>query len=72
MVLVTAEDSEWIGFVNVRWLKKHGSEDRDEVLARVVDVQGSTFMARIPGNGLQSGLVQGRVDRVTPGDSVQA
>ena len=71
MVLVTAEDSKWLGFVNVRWLKKHGSEDKDEVLARVVDVRGSTFLARIPGNGLQSGLVRGRVDRAVPGDSVQ-
>ena len=72
MVLVIADGSEWFGFVNVRWLKKRGLEDRDEVLARVVDVEGPTFHARIPGNALQSELFQGRVDRAVPSDPVQA
>ena len=72
MVLVIADDSEWFGFVNVRWLKKQGSEKQDEVQARVVDVEGHTFRARIPGNALQSELFQGRVDRAVPNDSVQA
>ena len=66
MVLVIADDSEWFGFVNVRWLKKRGSEGKDEVLARVVDVEGPTFRARIPGNAPQSELFQGRVDRAVP------
>ena len=72
MVLVIADGSEWFGFVNVRWLKKRGSEGRDEVLARVVDIDGPTFHARIPGNALQSKLFQGRVDRAVPSDPVQA
>ena len=72
VVLVVAEDSEWLGFVNVRWLRRHGSEDRDEVLAKVVDIDGPTFHARIPGNALQARLFQGRVDHAVPGDPVQA
>ena len=72
MVLVIADGTEWLGFVNVRWLKNQSSEGRDEVLARVVEVEGPNFRARIPGNALQSGLFQGRVDRAVPGGSVQA
>ena len=72
MVLVTGGDSEWLGFVNTRWLKKRSPEGRDEVLARVVDVDGPTFRARIPGEAFQSGLFQGRVDRAMPSDPVQA
>ena len=72
MVLVIADDSEWFGFVNVRWLKKKGLEDQDEVLARVVDVEGPTFRARIPGSALQSELFQGRVDRAVLNDPLQA
>ena len=72
MVLVSADDNEWFGFVNVRWLRKNGSGNQDEVLAKVVDVEGPTFRARIPGNALQSELFQGRVDRAVPNDPVQA
>lgn len=72
MVLVNGEDGEWFGFVNTRWLKKKRSEGEDEVLARVVAVDGPTFRARIPGEALQSRLVEGRVDRVTPSGPVQA
>ena len=32
MVLIMADGNEWFGFVNVRWLRRHGSEDTDEVL----------------------------------------
>lgn len=71
-VLVVADGSEWLGFVNVRWLRKHGLEDTDEVLAKVVDIDGPTFQARIPGNALQARLFQGRVDHAVPGDPVQA
>ena len=71
VVLVIADDSEWLGFVNIRWLRNHGSEDKDEVLAKVVDVKGHTFRARIPGNALQSGLIRGRVDRAVPSGPVQ-
>ena len=72
VVVVRADGSEWIGFVNVRWLRYQGSEDTDEVLAKVVDVDGSTFRARVPGNALHSGLVQGRVERAVRSDPVQA
>ena len=72
MVLVVADGSEWLGFVNIRWLKKQGSESNAEVLARVVAVEGPTFHARIPGNALQSELFRGRVDRAVPSDPVQA
>ena len=72
MVLIKAGGNEWLGFVNVRWLKKHGSQDTDEVLAKVVDVDGPTFQARIPGNALQTRLIQGRVEHAVPSDSVQA
>ena len=72
MVLVVADGSEWLGFVNVRWLRRHGSEDTDEVLAKVIDVDGPNFHARIPGNALQTRLFQGRVKHAVPGDSVQA
>ena len=72
MVLVVADGNEWFGFVNVRWLRRHGSEDTDEVLAKVIDVDGPTFHARISGNALQAKLFQGRVEHAVPGDSVQA
>lgn len=72
MVLIVADGSEWFGFVNVRWLRRHGSGDTDEVLAKVVDVDGPTFHASIPGNALQTRLFQGRVEHAVPGDSVQA
>ena len=72
VIVGRADDNEWVGFVNVRWLKKHGSENTDEVLARVVDVDDSTFRARIPGNALQSGFVQGCVERAVRSDTVQA
>lgn len=71
-VLVIGDDSEWGGFVNTRWLRRKIPEGKDEVLARVVDVKGPIFLARIPGDALQSSLFQGRVDRVIPGDPVQA
>ena len=72
MVLVVADGSEWFGFVNVRWLRRHGSEDTGEVLAKVIDIDGPTFHARIPGSALQTKLFQGRVEHAVPGDSVQA
>lgn len=72
MVLVNGEDGEWGGFVNTRWLKKRHSVGEDEVLARVVAVDGPTFRARIPGEALQSRLVEGRVDRAIPSGPVQA
>ena len=71
-VLVVGDDGEWGGFVNTRWLKKKIPEGRDEVLAKVVDVDGPIFRARIPGDALQGGLLQGRVESVMPGDPVQA
>ena len=71
-VLVIGDDGEWGGFVNTRWLKKKTLKGKDEVLARVVDVDGPIFLARIPGAALQSSLFQGRVDRVVPGDPFQA
>ena len=49
------------GFVNTRWLKKKTLKGKDEVLARVVDVDGPIFRARIPGAALQSRFFQGRV-----------
>ena len=66
MVLVVADGNEWFGFVNVRWLRRHGSEDTDEVLAKVIDVDGPTFHARISGNALQAKLFQGRVEHAVP------
>ena len=62
MVRVKTDGSEWLGFVNIRWLRNKGLESRDDVLARVVAVEGATFRARIPGSALLSGLFQGHVD----------
>lgn len=72
MVLVDGEDGEWFGFVNTRWLKKRHPVGEDEVLARVVTVDGPIFRARIPGEALQSRLVEGRVDRAMPSGLGQA
>ena len=72
MVLVSGEDSEWIGFVNTRWLKNGILRGEDEVRARVAAVDGPIFRARIPGEALQSRFVEGRVDRAIPSDAVQA
>ncbi len=72
MVLIMADGNEWLGFVNVRWLRNQRTEGNDEVLATVVDVDDPTFRARIPGSALQSRFFQGRVDHAVPGDPVQA
>ena len=66
MVLVEGDKGEWFGFVNVRWLKSGEDEGTDEVLARVVEVDGSMFKARIPGNAPRKGLFEGRVAHVAP------
>lgn len=41
-VLVSSDDSDWSGFVNVRWLKSRGDNDNDQVLATVVSIDGTT------------------------------
>ena len=51
MVRVTTDGSERLGFVNVRWLRNRGLENRDNVRARVVEVEGPTF----PGSAIKSG-----------------
>ena len=63
-VHVQADGKEWSGFVNVKWLKNRVERGSDEVLAKVVDVEGQTFHARIPGHALQSELFEGHVGRV--------
>ena len=63
-VHVQADGKEWSGFVNVKWLKKRVEKGSDEVLAKVVDVEGQTFHARIQGHALQSELFEGCVERV--------
>ena len=65
-VLVEADGEEWSGFVNVRWLKDGVEKGADQVLARVVEVEGQTFHARIPGDALQGELFEGRVARAKP------
>ncbi len=62
-VHVQADGKEWSGFVNVKWLKEGVERGADEVLARVVEVEGETFHARIPGDALQSELFEGCVER---------
>ena len=74
-VHVQADGKEWSGFVNVRWLKDRVEKGSDQVLARVVDVEGQTFHARILGHALQSELFEGhvgRVERAVPHGSLQA
>ena len=63
-VHVQADGKEWSGFVNVRWLKAGVEKGSDQVLARVVDVEGQTFHASIPGHALRSELFEGSLDRV--------
>ena len=63
-VRMEADGKEWSGFVNVRWLKEGVETGPDQVLARVVDVEGQIFHARIPGHALQSELFEGHIDRV--------
>lgn len=64
VVHVQADGKEWSGFVNVKWLKEGVERGVDEVLARVVEVEGETFYADIPGDALQSSLFEGSVRRV--------
>ena len=72
MVLVKADGSEWFGFVNVRWLKNSIEDGANDVLARVVNIEGPIFSALIPGNAPNSGLFEGRVDRAVPCGSLEA
>ena len=62
-VLVSSDDSDWSGFVNVRWLKSRGDADNDQVLATVVSIEGATFTARIRGHALHERLFRGRMER---------
>lgn len=64
MVLVEDEIGQWFGFVDIRWLRDGESEGTDQVLAQIVDVDGTTFRAKIPGYAPKSRLVQGPVERV--------
>ena len=64
MVLVQDDIGQWFGFVDVRWLKGGEDEGRDQVLAKIVDIDGPQFKARIPGYAPQRRLFQGRVERV--------
>ena len=64
-VLVHGEGGNWVGFVNVRWLQEKEAEDgHNAVLAKVVEVEESSFRARIRGSALAGGLFEGRRDRV--------
>ena len=65
-VRVRADGKEWSGFVNIKWLQKQVERGADQVHARVVEVEGETFRARIPGHALQSELFEGQVKRVEP------
>ena len=71
-VLIASEGGNWSGFVNVRWLKSGGDDDRDEVLATVVSVNATTFMARIRGHALRHRLFEGRTERAVHSGSFQA
>ena len=72
-VLVDAGDNRWFGFVDCRWLKNKVEEGEDEILAKVVLVEGDTFQARMPGDAPRSSLFVGSTDRLVPQpDSVQA
>lgn len=71
MVLVRVEDSEWFGFVNIRWLREKVETGEDNVIARVVNVEGPEFSALIPGNAPNSGLIERRVDHAVHCDSVE-
>lgn len=65
MVLVKGESGDWFGFVNVRWLRNENERGKNEVSAKIVEVDGLTFRAGIPGNAFRRGLLEGRIaDRV--------
>ena len=72
VVIVDEEGNEWIGFVNVRWLQRPDTiRGQNAVLARVANVDGGTFQARIPGTALRSQLLRASTDRVARIDAVQ-
>ena len=64
MVWVEDDVGQWSGFVDVRWLKGGADEGKDQVLARIVDVDGSQFKASIPGHALRNRFFRGRVECV--------
>jgi hypothetical protein len=71
-IVVSTDDSDWSGFVNVRWLKSRGDNDNDQVLATVVSIDGTTFAARIRGDALHDRLFRGRTERAIHSGSLQA
>lgn len=72
VLIVDEEGSEWIGFVNVRWLQcPDAIQGQNAVLASVANVDGGKFQARIPGTALRSQLLKASTDRVARIDSVQ-
>lgn len=64
MVFVDDDVGQWFGFVDVRWLKSGEDEGSDQVLARIVDVDGTQFKASIPGYAPRRRLFRGRVECV--------
>ena len=68
-VLIEDGDNEWFGFVATHWLKDKVEEGRDQVLAKVVDIQleKGTFHAAIPGNAPKPSLFEGQVNRAVAG-----
>lgn len=50
MVRVESEAGEWLGFVNIEWLKAPAPEEgRSEIKALVVRVTDNDVIARLPG-----------------------
>lgn len=61
LALIELDQTEWAGFINVRWLKdKEQIEGDNEVLATISSVEGGTYSVIIPGCAPSSDRLEGR------------
>ena len=64
-VRVESDQGEWIGFVDVRYLKDHIEKGPTWILCEVVDIRKDSVMANLPGHALVgSRLFQGAMHLV--------
>jgi hypothetical protein len=67
LVRVKTDEIDWCGFVPTSGLRTPVGEGKTFVCTTVLEVQGGSFMATMPGESLTSSSVRGSLARVTSG-----
>ena len=67
-VLIDTGENEWFGFVSTDWLLNKEEEGDDQILVKVVSIEGDIFHAIVPGSAPQPALFEGHLSHVGPWD----